>query len=212
MFSGIVEGKAKVKSVQKAGNNIRLNVELGRKASAVREGDSVSINGVCLSVVSKKGTTLAFDAIAETLRKTNLGSLAPGDSVNYETSMSTGDIIGGHLVTGHVDGTGRIAETTDEDGSTRMVVSVPKEIAGMVMEKGLIAVDGISLTPAEVAEDRFTLYLIPDTLKKTTISGKVVGDLVNIELDLFGKYIEKYVQKYVAASLSVKKKRGSRTR
>jgi riboflavin synthase len=102
-------------------------------------------------------------------------------------------------VTGHIDGTGRVERLEDEDGSTRMIVSAPPAICSMIMEKGLVAVDGISLTPAEVREDTFTLYLIPDTLRKTTISEKKRGDILNIELDLFGKYIEKYVMKYMDA-------------
>jgi riboflavin synthase len=198
MFSGIVEGKARVRKVEKAGGNVRLAIDFGRAATKIRNGDSVSINGICLSVVSRKGAVLSFDAIAETLRKTNIGELVPGSSVNYETSMSSADLIGGHLVTGHVDGTGTIVETDDEDGSMKMVISVPSSIGSMVMEKGLIAVDGISLTPANVSDNRFTLYLIPDTLKKTTIAAKKPGERVNIELDIFGKYIDRYVRKYMS--------------
>lgn len=206
MFSGLVEGKAKVVGVQRTGNNVRLDIDFGKTASGIRLGDSVSINGVCLSVVARKGKRLYFDAIAETLRKTNLGRLSAGDRVNYETSMSSSDLIGGHLVTGHVDGTGTIESIEDEDGSTKMVVSVPAAIGSSVMEKGLLAVDGISLTPADVRDDRFTLYLIPDTLRKTTISSRKEGDRVNIELDLFGKYIERYVARYMAGRLRKKKR------
>lgn len=193
MFSGIVEGRGRVRRVEKAGNNVRLVIDLGNAAGSVRQGDSISINGVCLSAVSKKGKLIAFDAIAETLRKTNLGTLRQGSLVNFETSMMATDLIGGHLVTGHIDGTGVISDVTDENGSIRMVVSVPESIGCMVLEKGLVAVDGISLTPAEVGDRSFTLYLIPDTLKKTTMSEKAAGDTVNIELDLFGKYIERFV-------------------
>lgn len=198
MFSGIVEGKARIRSITKANLNIRIMADFGRAAAKVKLGDSVSVNGVCLSVVARKGNVLGFDAIAETLRKTNLGSLKAGDSVNYETSMSLNDVIGGHLVTGHIDGTGKILKVEDEGGSRRMVVSVPSSIGSMVMEKGLIAVDGISLTPAEVSDRRLTLYLIPDTLRKTTISGKRKGESLNIEVDFFGKYIQKFVKKQIA--------------
>lgn len=197
MFTGIVQGKGRVRSVQRNGGNARILVDLGRSARGVEPGDSIAINGVCLSVVAKSGNAVGFDAIAETLRKTNLGTLAGGSLVNYETSMAPADLIGGHLVTGHIDGTGTVREVTDEDGSTKMVVAVPRPIGSMVMEKGLVAVDGISLTPADVADDRFTLYLIPDTLRKTTIAGRKPGDLLNIELDLFGKYIEKFVRKHL---------------
>lgn len=200
MFSGIVEGKARIRSITKANMNIRIMADFGRAAAKVKLGDSVSVNGVCLSVVARKGNVLGFDAIAETLRKTNLGSLKAGDSVNYETSMSLNDVIGGHLVTGHIDGTGKILKVEDEGGSRRMVVSVPSSIGSMVMEKGLIAVDGISLTPAEVSDRRLTLYLIPDTLRKTTISGKRKGESLNIEVDFFGKYIQKFVKKQIAAA------------
>ncbi len=199
MFTGIVEGRGRVADVKEYGTNRRLVIDIGRAAAGVSPGDSVSINGACLSVISRKGSALSFDAIAETLRKTNLGDLARGSRVNYETSMTAGDLIGGHLVTGHVDGTGTISAVEDEEGSKRMVVSVPQAMASMVMEKGLIAVDGISLTPAEVGRRSFTLYLIPDTLAKTTISERKKGDRVNIELDLFGKYIRKYVESMMPA-------------
>lgn len=199
MFSGIVQGTGKVKGIEKYGNNVRLSVDFGKAAGEIRQGDSVSINGVCLSAVTVSGRTAAFDAIAETLRMTNLGELQKGSMVNYETSISANDIIGGHLVTGHIDGTGRISSIDDEDGSLKMVLSVERKIGSMVLEKGLVAIDGMSLTPADVRDRRFTLYLIPDTLRKTTISGKRVGDRVNIELDLFGKYISKFVANQLAS-------------
>ena len=205
MFSGIVEGRGRVRKMEKAGSNVRLVIDMGKAALSVRQGDSISINGVCLSAVSRRGRLIAFDTIAETLRKTNLGALRIGSPVNYERSMKATDLIGGHLVTGHIDGTGVISEVTDENGSIRMVVTVPEKIGSTVLEKGLVAVDGISLTPAEVTDSSFTLYLIPDTLKKTTMSARVAGDKVNIELDLFGKYIERFVSRQLRDRVKGKK-------
>jgi len=193
MFTGIVEGKARVVNAAVNHGNMRLEIDMGSLSTGVRKGDSVSVNGVCLSVVSRRGRRAAFDVIAETIRRTNLGLLKVGDAVNVERSMRLGDIIGGHLVTGHVDGTGKIERIERENGSLKMVIVTGKEISSMIMEKGIIAVDGISLTPAEIRRGSFALYLIPETLSVTTLSSRKKGDTVNIEVDIFGKYIKKFV-------------------
>jgi riboflavin synthase len=193
MFTGIVEGTAVVKRIEEVNGNRRMALDFGRRGSSIRGGESVSINGVCLSAVKRRGSIVFFDVIAETLRKTNLGMLKEGDRVNFERSITMNDLLGGHLVTGHVDGTGRIAEKEEEGISLRLKIEVPSSLSEFILEKGLIAVDGISLTPANVTDGSFNLYLIPDTMRKTTLAEKNIGYLVNIELDVFGKYIHKFV-------------------
>ncbi|MEM3851916.1 MAG: riboflavin synthase [Methanomassiliicoccales archaeon] len=179
--------------VEESNSNRRIGVNFGGKGIRFRIGESVSINGVCLSVASTRNGSAYFDVIAETLRKTNLGSLKEGDRVNYERSMRLNDLIGGHLVTGHVDGTGIIRKVEEEGISRRINIRTSGEIASQILEKGLIAVDGISLTPANVTRTSFDLYIIPETMRKTTIASRKTGDKLNIELDLFGKYIRRYV-------------------
>ncbi len=193
MFTGIVEGTAIVVGADRREGNMRLSVRFRSNGRAYRTGESIAINGACLTAASVRKDTVSFDVIAETLRKTNLGEITKGDVVNFERSMRSADLIGGHLVAGHIDGTGKISEIENEGGSVRMTVRVQKNIGSMISEKGFVAVDGVSLTPADVSESRFSLYLIPETRRRTTFGVREVGDRVNIEIDIFAKYIKKFV-------------------
>jgi riboflavin synthase len=172
---------------------MRLSVRYRSKGKVCRVGESIAINGACLTAASVARDVVSFDVIAETLRKTNLGDVREGDIVNFERSMRSTDLIGGHLVAGHIDGTGRISEIENEGGSMRMTVRVGKNIGSMISEKGFVAVDGVSLTPADVSERRFSIYLIPETRRRTVFGIRRVGDSVNIEIDIFAKYVKKFV-------------------
>ena len=198
MFTGIVEGKADVMRVEFENGNMRLSVRPGTKSRLPGKGESISINGVCLTVCSITKSALSFDVVAETLRRTNLGLLEKGSRVNYERSMKSSDLIGGHLVTGHIDGTGTVKRVLPEGGSTRMDIAVPKQLGSMISEKGFVAVDGASLTPAKVTDRGFTVYLIPETRRLTMFQSREKGDIVNIEVDLFAKYVKKFVEAHMS--------------
>jgi riboflavin synthase len=156
-------------------------------------GDSVAINGVCLTVTSISGGSLSFDAVPETLSRSTLGDLKPGDKVNLEASLRAGKMIGGHFVQGHVDGVGTIESITNLAESRVIRVGAPRELLRYVVEKGSIAIDGISLTVASINESSFTIAVIPHTLEMTTLNLKRTGDRVNLETDVIGKYIEKFL-------------------
>ncbi len=196
MFAGIVEKLAPVVSVTKpSGKTASITLNLGESGKGVRIGDSVCINGVCLTVTSKRKGTISLDAIEETLRVTNLGELVEGSRVNIERSLLPSDRIGGHFVTGHVDGTGKIASLEHmADGSVKTWIETGSEIVSTMIPKGSVALDGISLTLVDVTEDSFSVCLIPTTLSMTTLGFKVKGASVNIEVDIIGKYVRKFVE------------------
>ena len=194
MFTGIVEGKASVVRAELENGNMRLSVRLGNKSRATRRGESISINGACLTVSAAGRGIVSFDVVAETLRRTNLKFLEKGSHVNYERSMKSSDLIGGHLVTGHIDGTGTVKSVLPEGDSIQMDIAVPSHIGEMISEKGFVAVDGVSLTPARVTDRGFTVYLIPETRRLTVFALRKKGDSVNVEVDLFAKYIKKFVE------------------
>ncbi len=198
MFTGIVEGRAKVVGTASENGNMRLSARLAGAARVPVRGESISVNGVCLTVSSVRKGTVSFDVVTETLRRTNLGLLEKGSWVNYERSMTSGDLIGGHLVTGHIDGTGTVKRVENGQGSVSMTIGVPRSIGAMISEKGFVAVDGASLTPAGVTDRQFTVYLIPETRRLTVFSEREEGDIVNIEIDLFAKYIKKFVEARLA--------------
>jgi riboflavin synthase len=194
MFSGIVEKLVSVQAItSKPGKTTSIKLKLGR--SRVRVGDSVCVNGVCLTVSSKRGDVIAFDVMEETLQVTNLGELSKGSRVNVEKSLRLMDVIGGHFVTGHIDGTGRIIETEKlADGSVKTTIETSKQLTATMIRKGSVAVDGISLTLVDVLEGKFSICLIPHTLSVTTLGYKKVGDTVNIEADMLGKYVRAAVE------------------
>ncbi|SRR5581483_2648441 len=199
MFTGIVEGMAKVKSVSRSKNRADtvMRVQLGsRLARGLKVGDSVSINGACLTVAKLSKGDAEFEMVAETIRRTNLGLVRPGDEVNIERSMRVGDRLEGHFVLGHVDGTGTIEDIVKMPSETKLWIKLDnEELARSVVPKGSIAVDGISLTLVDVEGERISISLIPHTLGMTTLGAKSRGNKVNIETDILGKYVNSNLPK-----------------
>lgn len=193
MFSGIVEGLAKVTKIGELQPGIRLYARLGRLARGVKPGQSICISGCCLTVASLKGGIAAFDVMPETLAKTNLGELGKGSRVNVERSLRLGGEVGGHFVSGHVDCVGKIAERKSFAGFSEISVEFPEEFSPLLIDKGSVAVDGISLTVVKAEKGRFSVALIPHTLKLTTLGFKKEGETVNLEFDQMAKYVQKMV-------------------
>jgi riboflavin synthase len=193
MFTGIVEESGRVAAVQVTPDGARLEIVAPLVAAGARVGDSVAINGVCLTAtdVVEGLARLAFDAVPETLSRTNLGALRSGDRVNLERPLAVGDRLGGHIVQGHVDGVGRIAALQPEGNATRVTIAAPETLMRYVVEKGSIAVDGISLTIAGVDGEQFSVAIIPHTWEVTNLSHRRVGDPVNLEVDILAKYVER---------------------
>jgi riboflavin synthase len=193
MFTGLVEATAQVRSVEPDGDGVRLEVETPL-AAELEHGDSIAVNGVCLTAVDPDRERFRADVMAETLRRSSLGPLGAGDEVNVELALRAGDRLGGHMVQGHVDGTGTV-ESVTEEGFARVVrIAAGPEILRYVVEKGSIAVDGVSLTVAEVDDGGFSVSLIPETLERTTLGRAAVGRVVNLEVDVLAKYVEKLVK------------------
>ena len=192
MFTGLVETTARVRRVDPEPDGVRLEVETPL-AAELRQGDSIAVNGVCLTAVDPGADGFKADVMAETLRRSSLGPLAAGDSVNVELPLRAGDRLGGHVVQGHVDGTGTVVSTRDEGFARLVRVSADPSLLRYVVEKGSIAVDGVSLTVAEVDGEGFTVSLIPETLERTTLGLAAPGRVVNLEVDVFAKYVEKLV-------------------
>ena len=192
MFTGLVEGQGEITEVVPEEDAIRLSIDAGDSiGSGLAIGDSVCINGCCLTVVNLIGTVADFQAGTETLSKTNLGRLEPGHRVNLERSLPVDGRLGGHIVQGHVDGTGSVS-SIDQDGEwVTMWFEIPESLAKFVVPKGSIAVDGISLTVVDVEQSRFSVALIPHTLEVTTLGAVSNGDPVNIETDILGRYVER---------------------
>ena len=196
MFSGIVEKLVPVVSVERTeGKSISLGVALGKLAKDVKVGESIAVNGVCLTVTRKHGGTVWFDVIEETLRRTNLGDLSQGARVNIEKSLVLSDRIGGHLMTGHIDGKGKIAKVEPEiDASVKMWIETGVELLAQMIPKGSVAVDGISMTLVDIGKNSFSICLIPHTLAITTLGYKKTGDSVNIEVDMIGKFVRRFLE------------------
>jgi riboflavin synthase len=194
MFTGLVEALATVVAVEDRPPGKRLTLHLPRIAAEAAVGESIALNGCCLTVIDRSGETLAFDAGPETLSRTNLGRLVPGNQVNVERSLKLGNRLGGHLVTGHIDAVGKLDERIDQADWCTCVFRVPAELTRQMASKGSVAVDGVSLTLVDVERDRFSVALIPHTLAVTTLGNLRVGDQVNIETDLLAKYVARQVQ------------------
>jgi riboflavin synthase len=193
MFTGLVEALGTVRGLAPGGPGRRLTVAAGL-ASELALGESVAVNGACLTVVARDAETFAFDVGPETLARTNLGGLRPGDRVNLERALRLGDRLGGHLVQGHVDGVGRVENRRAEGEWVTVWFRCPPALAAEMVPKGSVAVDGVSLTLVDVAVDRFNVALIPHTLSATTLGLKGPGDAVNLETDILGKYVVKYLR------------------
>jgi riboflavin synthase len=194
MFTGIIEEMGAVKTLSVRGESGRLAVTAQKVLADVRQGDSIAVNGVCLTVVAFSAREFTADVMPETLRKTNLGNLRPGDPVNLERAMALGGRLGGHLVSGHIDGTGRVVERREEGNAIIYRISTIPDVLRYVIPKGSVAIDGISLTVADVGMEWFSVSLIPHTASITTMGTKNEGDLVNLENDMIGKYVDRLLQ------------------
>jgi len=191
MFTGIVEGLGKVVRMQSSGDAAQLVVDLGPIAGGVSPGDSVALDGACLTAANISGKTITFDVSRETLSRTAIGHLRPGAQVNLERALRAGDRLGGHFVLGHVDGVGAIAAITPSSGQVTLKLAASPEIIARLVPKGSIAVSGISLTIAAITADSFSIAIIPHTMKNTNLPARSPGDKVNLELDIIGKYVER---------------------
>ncbi|MEU3723852.1 riboflavin synthase [Streptomyces sp. NPDC031705] len=191
MFTGIVEELGEVTAVEQLAEASRFRLRGPVVTEGAKHGDSIAVNGVCLTVVDTADGEFTADVMQETLKRSSLGALAAGSRVNLERPMALGGRLGGHLVQGHVDGTGRILSRTPSEHWEIVKVSLPENLARYVVEKGSITVDGVSLTVVEAAADYFTISLIPTTLALTTLGIKQSGDPVNLEVDVLAKYVER---------------------
>jgi riboflavin synthase len=191
MFTGLVQTLATIHRVEPAAPGKRLVVESPELAATARLGDSIAVNGCCLTVVENASGRLTFEAGPETLRLTNLGELEPGSRVNLEGSLRVGDPLGGHFVTGHVEAVGAVDERHDDRDWSTFWFRFPRELGRYLVPKGSVAVDGVSLTVVDVEVERFSVQLIPHTLAVTTLGGRHPGDRVNLETDLLAKYVQK---------------------
>ena len=189
MFTGIIKELGKVRAISGLGNIYKLSVEAKETADSLSIGDSVAVNGACLTLTGKNKNILDFDVMAETMRKTNLGKLKLQDPVNLEDALRAGGSIGGHFVTGHIDCAGRIKDIRRASEETSIEVAFPEEYRALVVQKGSITLDGISLTVGKVLKNSIVVYIIPHTLKMTALGVKRTGDDINIEFDIIGKYI-----------------------
>lgn len=193
MFTGIIEEIGKVKSVVKSAKSAKITVQAKKVLEDVKLGDSIATNGVCLTVTSFTKSEFTVDVMAETMRKSNLDLFSDGSPVNLERALRLGDRLGGHMVSGHVDGLGTIEGTLKEENAIWVTIGADASILRYVITKGSIAIDGISLTVAYVDDTCFKVSVIPHTKDETTLLGKNIGAKVNLECDLVGKYIEKLV-------------------
>ncbi len=191
MFTGIIEELGTVKAVNKGRESATLQISAEKVVEGLNLGDSVAVNGVCLTVVDFDRTGFSAEVMAETLRKSNLGKLKSGDKVNLERAMRLGDRLGGHLVAGHVDATGTIKSSVREDIATVFTVEAPEEILRYVIAKGSVAIDGISLTVVDYDKKSFRVSIIPHTASQTTLGFKKSGDTVNLEADMLAKFVER---------------------
>lgn len=194
MFTGLIESLSEVAAIVPEPPGVRLVIREPRIAPESAIGDSIALNGCCLTVVAIDGDTLAFQAGEETLSRTNLGELQLGGGVNVERSLKIGDAIGGHLVAGHIDAVGTVDRRMDDADWCTMWFRFPLALAGQIASKGSIAVDGVSLTLVDVEADQFSVALIPHTLTVTTLGRRQVGDRVNLETDVLAKYVEQQLR------------------
>ena len=191
MFTGIVEELGTVRRVLPGARAGKIVIGAHKVLEDVHIGDSIAVNGVCLTVVSASADEFTADVMPETLRKSGLGTLKAGDPVDLERAMAADGRFGGHIVSGHIDGVGRIVETRPEENAVIVTISAPPEILALIVEKGSIAIDGISLTVASLTRTTFSVSLIPHTAAQTVLLKKRAGDVVNLENDIVGKYVQK---------------------
>ena len=194
MFTGLVETIGIVDAVRPEGPGVRLLIRAGEVAADAGHGDSIAVNGCCLTVVERNGDLLGFDAGSETLSRTNLGRLVAGSPVNLERSLKVGDRLGGHYVSGHIDAVGTLDRVKQEGAWAFYWLRVPQDLSRQMASKGSIAVDGVSLTLVDVEPGLFSVALIPHTLEVTTLGKLIPGDAVNIETDILAKYVEQQLK------------------
>ncbi|OGW52036.1 MAG: riboflavin synthase subunit alpha [Nitrospirae bacterium RBG_19FT_COMBO_42_15] len=195
MFTGIIEELGTVRDIKKDSKGARLSITGKTVLDGLKIGDSITVNGACLTAVSISAAYFEADAAPETLKKTNLGELKSGSKVNLERALRLSDRLGGHLVTGHIEATGKIKEKKSAGNSYLFFIEAPKDILKYVVQKGSIAIDGISLTVVDVTDRSFSIAVIPHTMAVTTLGTKGAGDTVNLETDIIGKYVEKMLLK-----------------
>ncbi|MHC6178940.1 riboflavin synthase [Clostridium sp. JNZ X4-2] len=193
MFTGIIEEIGKIVSVQRGKKSSRLYIQGDNIFNDLKKGDSIAVNGVCLTVCSFQNKVFTADVMSETLSRSSLGALKSGINVNLERAMSINGRFGGHIVSGHIDGTGIISNLRKDDNALWVTVTTSEKIMRYIVEKGSISIDGISLTVVKVDSDSFQVSIIPHTVSSTTLTGKSIGKTVNLEVDIIGKYIERFL-------------------
>ena len=193
MFTGLIEEIGKISKIAKGINSYQFSIEAKKILSDIKLGDSVATNGACLTVIGRTNSNFTVDIMAETVKLTNFSKIKLGDSVNLERAMRLSDRLGGHLVSGHIDGIGKIGNIKKEDIATIISIEAPKELLNQMLNKGSIAIDGISLTIINVGDTEFQVSIIPHTSQETTLFKKRIGDFVNLETDMIGKYIMRFL-------------------
>ncbi len=193
MFTGIIEEIGTISTISLGRVSASLTIKAKHVNSDLRIGDSINTNGACLTVTEFNASNFTVDVMAETMRRTNLNLLKTGSAVNLERALRLSDRLGGHMVSGHIDGTGTITQIVQEEIATWFTIKVEREILKYIIRKGSVAIDGISLTVADLSDSSFRVSIIPHTAKETTLLRKQVGEIVNIENDLTAKYIEKFI-------------------
>ena len=194
MFTGIIEEIGKISNIKRGARSAILSIQASKVLEDAHLGDSIAVNGVCLTVTTLNGDVFTADGMNETLSRSSLGSLRAGSPVNLERAMAAGGRFGGHIVSGHIDGTGRIASVTRDDNAVWFRIMADKKLLRYIVEKGSIAIDGISLTVAKTDSESFSVSIIPHTIGQTILGTRKVGDTVNLENDIIGKYVEKLMQ------------------
>ena len=195
MFTGLIQAVGQVAAIERQESSARLEISSKEIAAEIAQGDSVSVNGVCLTVISFDATKFAVDVMVQTLNLTSTGSLAVGSAVNLELATRTADRLGGHIVQGHVDGVAKVVAISADSQWTRMDISIPKELMKYVVAQGSICFEGVSLTVGELNDpaDQISVWLIPETLANTNLSQKQIDDSLNIEVDVLAKYVERLI-------------------
>lgn len=203
MFTGIIEEIGTIKGIRRGNRSVVVEIGAAKVLEDTKVGDSIATNGVCLTVTALGNGGFTADVMPETMERSNLGSLKPGDRVNLERALCLNSRLGGHMVAGHIDGTGRIIDRVKDENAVWLTVRTIPEILRYVVEKGSVAIDGVSLTVAYVDEAVFKVSVIPHTQEETTLTGKRVGDVVNLENDMIVKYVEKLMKQPQTKGLSL---------
>ncbi len=202
MFTGIIEEVGSIRHIRMGSASCVVTVAASRVLEDVRIGDSIAVNGTCLTVCRFDGNSFSADVMPETMRRTNLGRLSPGDRVNLERAMAANGHFGGHIVSGHIDGTGTVSALRREDNAVWVTIAADRDLLRYIVQKGSIAIDGISLTVARVTDGNFSVSVIPHTGEETTLLHKTPGDIVNLECDVIAKYVEKLLGKAERGGIS----------